>query len=187
MYPRSNFMSHVLITIALLVGNGVVSHAFGKKSTQLKKSGTVIIGQEMPFFAGWKIGSTSKGPTNSNKALHANKAGYVVALCAEWCKPCMQGLAELAKHKEDFDTSNKQLIIIVADSNAKAQYIYDRFNLKWATFILDEFKNIVSKISPDGKGGKGISLPRTFVLDRQKKVTRIISKEGSDFIKLLFK
>jgi peroxiredoxin len=187
MYQRSNFISHVVITMVLLVCSGLVSQAFGEKSTQLKKSGTAIIGQKMPFFAGWKIGSKFKGPTNSNKALQANKTGYVITLCAEWCKPCMKGLAKLAKHKEDFDKSNKQLIIIVADSNAKAQKIYNRFNLKWATFILDEFKNTVSKISPDGKGSKGISLPKTFVLNRQKKVTRIISKEGSDFIKLLFK
>ena len=187
MRQKSSFMSHIVMTVTLLVCSGLINQAFAEKSVKLKTSGIVKVGQKMPFFAGWKIGSKFKGPTNSNKALKANKAGYVITLCAEWCKPCMKGLANLAKHREHFDKANKQLVIIVADSSANAQKIYDRFNLKWATFILDEFKNSVSKMSPDGKGSKGISLPKTFVLNEQKKVTRIISKEGSDFIRLLFK
>ena len=94
--------------------------------------------------------------------------------------------ARITRKYEAFKKANKQLIIVVADSSGNAYEIYENYNLKWATFILDEFKSSTSKMSPN-RTSKGISLPKTFVLDSKGVVQLIIGQEGYDFVDLLLK
>ena len=173
-----------LLLITLLLPISVV---YGKKSTQLTHSGTVHIGKPMPFFSGWKMTAKQLRATNSQKIFQSQRKGYIITLCAQWCKPCLKGLKRLAHSRELLDRKGLQLILIVADSTNQALKLYQSLDLKWATFIVDEFKSFTLEMSPSPQDKNQINLPRTFVLNTDKIVTKIISYEGDDFIQQLIK
>ena len=111
---------------------------------------------------------------------------YVVTLCANWCEPCKKGLANLKAHEADFKKTNTALLAFVSGSNEEAKALYASHGIPWATFVVDRFGNYIPKLSRGGgKLNENIQLPRTFVLDSQGKILKIIGQEGKDFIDLL--
>ena len=109
---------------------------------------------------------------------------FVVSLCASWCAPCKEGLKKLKKHRRLFKKKKIDLLILIADQKEKAQQLYDQYGFEGATFIVDPFETYALKFSP-GQSKRQLILPKTFVLDRQSRVRKIIGTEGQDWIKLL--
>ena len=130
----------------------------------------------MPFFSGWTISEGSGQAYSRTKALKEGRARYVVNICASWCKPCMEGLAQLSASRERINSTNTGLNILVADKSDKARELYKRFGFKWAKVIVDEFQSFALKLALESKDGmgKGLSLPRTIIFDREGKIIKII-------------
>lgn len=154
----------------------------GSKSHLLKKSGLAELGKQVPFFSGWALTDTGSQPLNLGRILKRQKRGYVVTVAASWCAPCRVGLKRLSEAQGRFKEAGVDVVVIVADSSAHAKSLRAEFKLGWTSVIVDEFKTYASKMCPDPKDEKGLSLPRTFVLDGQGKIKRIISEEGDDYI-----
>ena len=159
-----------------------------KKSEQLTQSGIIKLGEEMAFFSGLTVSGSGSVPFNSVKYLKKKEKQkvrhFVVSLCASWCAPCKEGLKRLKKHKRLFKKKKIDLLILIADQKEQAQQLYDQYGFKGATFIVDPFETYALKFSP-GQSKRQLVLPKTFVLDRQGQVRRIIGTEGQDWIKLL--
>lgn len=152
-------------------------------SESLKESGQAKVGQKMPFFSGWRIGQGQGQAYSLRKALMTKKNRYVLNICASWCKPCMVGLAHLAKAKKQFQDTQTELIVLVADQSVHGREIYKRFGFDWAQVVVDEFKTFALRLAPDSKqGSEGLSLPKTIVFNREGVVELIIGVEGSDYI-----
>ena len=156
-----------------------------KPSEQLQQSAQVQVGKKIPFFAGWTVGQKRSKPTNLTAFLKQPAKRYVITLCANWCKPCKEGLARLKKHKADFENTQTKLLAFVSGSNEEAKTLYSTHGISWATFVVDRFGNYIPKFSGKGKASENIQLPRTFVLNEKGEVLKIIGQEGKDFIDLL--
>lgn len=160
-----------------------------KPSRLLKQSGEAKLGKMMPFFSGWTITNAAGAAYSRTKALKEKRPRYVVNICASWCKPCLKGLEQIAKAKQKFSDSNTGLILLVADSSANARKIYEHFGFDWATVIVDEFQTFAFKLAPDKKKSgtpDSLSLPRTIIFNTEGKVSKIISREGKDYIDQIF-
>ena len=158
-----------------------------QRSELIQKSGAEIkVGQKMPFFSAWTLGEGESTPQNLDKIIRAHPADrYVLTLCASWCAPCIEGLKRLSTKQKLFSKHKTHLIILVADERAKARELYQRFSLKWAQFLVDEFGAHANRMSPNKDEKDGILLPRSFVLNKRGEVLKIIGREGADFIDLL--
>lgn len=150
-------------------------------SAQLSQSGSARIHASLPFISGWDL---DQNPMNNSVILRSKKERYVLSLCASWCKPCMEGLKRLSEAKERFKAADTDLVIyVVRDDRAKAMELRARFKLDWARFIVDEYGENAKRLTTSTE--EGLTLPRTFVLDRAGVIQLIIGKEGEDFIELL--
>ena len=160
----------------------------GSKSKLYTHSAQAKIGHRLPFISGWMLTSLSLQPVNINDLLKRGEkreiSRYIVTLCAQYCKPCLDGLDRLSQHESSFKEHRAELVVIVVDTTAHAKAIYKRYGLSWSTVITDEFKTNAKKLSISAGGG--IELPKTFVLDQRGDVIKIIGEEGDDFLYHLF-
>lgn len=154
----------------------------GAQSQLLDRSGLAIVGKSFPFFSGWALTDTGSQPLNLGRVLKRKRRGYVVTVAASWCAPCRKGLKRITEARDRFKKANIDVIVIVADSSAHAKSLREEFKLNWTSVIVDEFKTYSSKMCPDPKDTKSLSLPRSFVLDSTGQVKRIISEEADDYI-----
>lgn len=152
------------------------------KSQLLKKSGLVEMDKPFPFFSGWALTDHGSKPLNLTRVLMRKKKGYVLTVAASWCAPCREGLKKIQNAQDRFKASGIDLIVLIADSNAHAKALRQEFKLDWASVVVDEFKTYASKMCPDPSDPGSLSLPRSFVIDTQGNVKRIISEEGKDYI-----
>ena len=155
-----------------------------KVSKQLEVSGDVKRGSPFPFFSGWALSARGSRPLNLTSLLKQNKRGYVITVCASWCAPCKEGLTRIGEAKERFDEAQVGVVLLVADTNKNAKALRDDFKLDWAQVVVDEFQTYAKKMSTSD-AQEALSLPRTFVLNAEGQVVKIIGEEGEDFISLL--
>jgi len=151
-------------------------------SQLLDRSGQAIVGKPFPFFSGWALTDTGSQPLNLGRVLKRKRRGYVVTVAASWCAPCRKGLKRITEARARFKKANVDVIVIVADSSAHAKSLREELKLNWTSVIVDEFKTYSSKMCPDPKDTKSLSLPRSFVLNSKGQVKRIISEEADDYI-----
>lgn len=190
--PRSLLLTCALLmlsamsTVALAAPLDPADHLKGE-SLEMKRSGEVKLGEKMAFFSGWLTnGSVLSLPL----LLKKQKSRYVITMCASWCEPCFEGLKAISRAKELFQQRDVELVVYVADSEKAAKDINQRFGFDWGSVLIDEFKSharklAVSQTAESKKGQETLELPRTFVLNRDGKVEKIIGREGRDYIKLL--
>ena len=193
LFIKSAFVLSLSFTLAYASPSeppSIVKNDFLHSESQiLKQSGLAKTGSEMPFFSGWTISNGLGQAYSRTKALKDHHDRYVVNICASWCKPCMIGLEVLSKEKRKFNETNTELIILVADKSQNGREIFDRFSFDWAQVIVDEFQTFALKLAPNVKsneGGESLSLPRTIIFDKQGVITKIIGREGQDYINQIF-
>ncbi len=177
----------LLLTLCPLMA--VNANPSSSLSQILKQSGQAEQGKMMPFFSGWTMSNGAGAAYSRTKALKEKRPRYVLNICASWCEPCMEGLEQIAKSKQKFLDSNTGLIILIADKSANARKLYKRFGFDWAKVIVDEFQTFAFKLAPDKKKSgsqDSLSLPRTIIFNTEGKVSKIIGREGKDYIDQIF-
>ena len=154
--------------------------AFAEPSQTVSALGPVEVGKKFPIFGGY----TSKNEYVSFKKSLGQSDLTVVSYFATWCAPCKKNLPTIEKFIQK--NSNVQgFYIAIEKESSQVNQFAKSLNLN-TPIVMDKFESFAKKhgvILADGK----MSLPKTFVIDKQGKVLDIIVVEGEDFEELLEK
>jgi peroxiredoxin len=175
----TNSRYHPIVHLVSICGLVFVLSLVGARAEPKTKTKTVFhdgnvkVGQPMPTFAGW----TLKGEIWSlsrilKKDKTKNREPLVISFFATWCEPCRKGMPALRDALRD--TGANSVLIAYGQSEEKVVPFLEEFGLK-STVLCDEFLKISSRV------GVTKSLPRTYVINPDGKVTAIFVQEGNDF------
>ena len=150
----------------------------------LDEYGPVRVGEASPSFAGWDIEGRLVTLDNLFPPRTEDTEAVVITFFATWCGPCKEGLPTFQAFADQAREHGVQVIgISVGEDAEKVTPFLQKLGLKIPT-ITDPFGTISKKFGLGGPGAQG-SLPRTFVLDRNRTVRCIIGAEGADLLTVL--
>ena len=156
-----------------------------RESQLLSKSGDARLGEPIPHFAGWEVG-TERPLSKAILLKSPPRRGFILILGASWCAPCVEGLKRLAGARARIEQAGFKVVLLLGDSEARAAQLLREVGLPRRGAIADRFGQSLRRLSAPARGARGkIELPRSFVLDRSGRVRRIIGREGRDYLQLL--
>ncbi|MEE2644716.1 MAG: hypothetical protein VYD19_07260 [Myxococcota bacterium] len=174
-----------LFVLAFCLALSSSAKARPRESQLLSKSGDARLGQPIPHFAGWEVG-TERPLSKAMLLKTPPRRGFILILGASWCAPCVEGLKRLAGARERIEQAGFKVVLLLGDSEARAAQLLQEVGLPRQGVIADRFGQSLRRLSTPARGARGkIELPRSFVLDRSGRVLRIIGREGRDYLKLL--
>ncbi|MCB9540710.1 MAG: TlpA family protein disulfide reductase [Myxococcales bacterium] len=156
-------------------------------SALLDTTGPVKVGDPAPWFAGW----TARDQVFNRTRLLATPGvrGHVIVFFATWCKPCEDGLKQLAAARPRIEAAGLTVTLVDYGEEASVgapwlgarglgdvRTLYDRYGTVAFAFGVEH--------RADG-GARRARLPRTVVLDAAGTVRRIVGREGEDYVERL--
>jgi len=152
------------------------------QTERLETYGGLRVGDDAPTFAGWDL----EGQLVSLKRLlldqRAPNEVLVVSFFATWCGPCKEGLPVLERfqHRVADDDVKVLLISVDASSDGVGPFLAE-LGVE-LDVVLDPFQKIAANY---GLADGAASIPKTYVVDRNGKISCIIGAEGDDFYDVL--
>ena len=103
---------------------------------------------------------------------------------ATWCPPCRHGIERLTERAEELARSRIRVVLINFGQEPATVNAYLGANRTFPV-VLDRYGN--TKEMYLRVIGESVALPQTVVIGRDKRVKRIIGKEGPDYVDQLLK
>ncbi len=147
----------------------------------LPSYGTLAVGAEAPWIAGWTV---EDAVWNIDQAAGAERT--VLVFWATWCAPCREGLERLAAESSRLESGGVRVVLINLDTR---QAVVTKFLAEQPlpfTCVLDPFQlNTRGFFGLPTAGADTLALPRTVILDADRRVLAILGSEGADYVDLL--
>lgn len=157
-----------------------------KRCDLMQKSGEAEVGKDAPWFAAHTPGNAVINTTILFKDPTINKLVYVYF--ATHCVACRFGLNLVKQYKPQLDNAGVRVVLVDYMEEAPEVKTYlDKMGLSGFVVALDKFGQNAKKfgLEKKTKNDTSVSLPRTFVIGKDKKVIKIIGAEGDDYISQL--
>lgn len=148
--------------------------------------GVLTAGDEAPWLAGW---------TMSGRVWNLERAGAdssnrrtVLVFWATWCAPCKEGLRRLAVADESLEATGVEVVLVNLDAREPAVAGYLQDNPMPFVCVLDPFmQNTRRFFGLETGAGDSLVLPRTVLLDRDRRIEAILGREGDDYLEILLR
>ena len=152
-------------------------------SQLLQASGRARLGVIIPHFAGWQL--SPNRVQNRDMLLRRlrhreGSRGLVLVLGGSFCPPCVQGLRRLVAGQQLLAREGLELVLLLGESEPCASRLVRAIGFQKVTAISDRFQRSIQRLARNQNGS--LEVPRTFILDREGIVRRIIGREGRDYL-----
>jgi thiol-disulfide isomerase/thioredoxin len=138
--------------------------------------GTLRLGSPMPWIEGDLPGG-GRWSSQQHRKAHPRRP-MVVSFFATWCPPCTRTLPVLERIRAAAGRDGPEVVLVAFGEGADAVAPYARRHRIGARIVLDPY---VQNARRFGVG----TLPRTFVVDRDGRISAIFAIEGEDFEQVL--
>ena len=152
-------------------------------SQLLQASGSARLGAKIPHFAGWQLSPSrvqNRDMLLERLRRRRGGRGLILVLGGSFCPPCVQGLRRLAAEQRRLAREGLELVLLLGENEGCAARLVRATGFQQVTAVSDRFQRSLQRLSRNSNGA--LELPRTFILDREGVVRRIIGREGLDYL-----
>jgi len=175
---RINFCFILLLAVFFVFCSE--THAETESETEsLQISGQAFVGEKAPWLSGW----TMSGDVFNIDMPFKDKSTkrLVLVFWTTWCIPCRRGMSMI---EGAADTLNKSGSVVVMVNFGEGREMIRKYLKKYSVsfpVVLDRYKRTEKTYLSDVKNNK-VSLPKTVIIDPDRKVKAIFGREGDDYI-----
>lgn len=172
------------ILCLLLCASGASADPGVAPTELLDEYGPVRVGDASPSFAGWDVDGQLVTLDGLFEPDTQAPQAVVITFFATWCGPCKEGLPKFQALADPARGRHVKVVgISVGEDADTVTPFLEELGLAIPT-ITDPFGTISKKFGLGGPEAQG-SLPRTFILDQDRKIRCIIGVEGDDLLGVL--
>lgn len=167
-----------LLVLALALATASVDSVDHGATEVLPVYGALAPGMEAPWLAGWTLADTV---WNIDRTAAADRT--VLVFWATWCAPCREGLQRLAAAEDRLAAAGVEVVLVNLDAQQRqiAQFVAEEPPV--FTCVLDPFQaNTRAFFGLATRGSDTLALPRTVILDRDRRVLALLGREGADYV-----
>lgn len=167
---------------AMMVTALALLAATSARADKPDRQGQAAVGSPMPRVA--SIGLDPHTAESSERLLkQPGTRGLVVLFFATWCKPCAEEIDQVVRERARLDKAGVRVLLVsLMDDTSKLARFVQEHRLEGLPLIRDISGAIVEQFNLEDPKTKSLTLPVSFVADREGVVRAILRGNGGDYV-----